>query len=394
MKVFQFLCGRAWGGACAVVLAITRALIERGDEVWVLSFDPETDRRFLEAGARLVRPPFWFRSINPTDLLLLGYFWRLCLREKFDLVATHTSKGGFLGRLAARMAGVPHVVHHAHGLSFCRPISPRAVRFYVALERFAAKSGDLIIAVNEHQRRLAVQLGVEVEERTCTVPNGIDLSRFEHADRDATRRRLGFNASTLLIGAVGRMEAPKGFPYFIQAIPRVLQRIPSAHFVIAGDGELRSSLELEAQRVGVADRTHFIGFQRDIPNILAALDIFAQPSLWEGLPVSLIEALAAGKPIVASDIEGNREIVDDGVTGVIVPPADSRALADALVDLALRPERAQHLGRNARHAAKERFSEERMVRQVLATYDRLLASAPRQTAPRPVLRRSTGAEQL
>jgi glycosyltransferase involved in cell wall biosynthesis len=394
MKVMQFLCGRAWGGACVVVLAITRALIARGDEVWVLSFEEETDRRFLEAGARLVRPPFWFRSINPTDLLLLAYFWELCRKEKFDLVATHTSKGGFLGRIAARLARVPHIVHHAHGFSFRRPLSPLAIRYFLALERIAAKSGDLIIAVNEHQRRMAVELGVEAAEKTCTIPNGIDLSPFGHADRDAIRRKLGFDSSAVLIGAVGRMEAPKGFPYLLRAIPEVVRSIPSAQFIIAGDGELRPELENEARRAGIADRAHFIGFQRDVPDLLAGLDIFTQPSLWEGLPISLIEALAAGKPIVATDIEGNREIVDDGRTGLIVPPGDSRALAAAIVSLASDPARAKRLGRSARTAALERFSERRMVRQVLSTYDRLVMGTRYETSPRPVLDNSTGVEHL
>ena len=394
MKVLQLLCGRAWGGGCVVVLAITRALIARGDEVWVFSFDEETDRRFLEAGARLVRPPFWFRPINPTDLVLLAYFWRLCRKEKFDLVATHTSKGGFLGRLAARMAGVPHIVHHAHGFSFRRPLSPRAIRFYVALERFAAKAGDLIIAVNEQQRRMAVDLGVEVAGKTCTVPNGIDLSPFDRLDRDAARRRLGFDDSAILIGSVGRFEAPKGFFHLIRAIPHVLRSVPSARFVMVGEGELRDELEREARRLGVADHIRFAGFQKDVPGLLAGFDIFAQPSLWEGLPISLIEALAAGKPIVATDIEGNREIVDPGKTGLIVPPADENALAEALVALALNREFARQLGRNAQTAARERFSETRMVRQTLAAYDRVIAGVRPDAAPQSILGSSARAGRL
>ena len=386
MKVFQFLCGRAWGGGCVVVLAITRALIARGDEVWVLSFDDETDRRFLEIGAHLIRPPFWFQSINPTDLLLLAYFGRVCKKQKFDLVATHTSKGGFLGRLAAHMAGVPHIVHHAHGFSFNRPLSGRATRFFVGLERFAAANGDLIIAVNEQQRRMAVELGVEKAEKTCTIHNGIDLTPFNRPNGTEARRRLGFDSSALLIGAVGRLAAQKGFPYLIRAIPRVLRSVPSAQFIIAGDGELKAELKQEAQRVGAADRIHFIGFQHDVPGLLAALDIFVQPSLWEGLSISLIEALAAGKPIVATDIEGNREVVDNGITGLIVPPADPDALADALVLLALDRGRARTLSENARSAANERFSETRMVTDILATYDRVVASAPGHAVQQPISR--------
>lgn len=375
MKVFQFLCGRAWGGACAVVLTITRELIARGDEVWVLSFDSETDRRFSEAGAHLVRPPFWFQSINPTDAILLAYFWRFCRRQRFDLVVTHTSKGGFLGRMAARLAGVPHIVHHAHGFSFNRPLSPRAKQFFVGLERFAAGMGDLIIAVNEQQRQMAVELGVERPEKTCTIPNGIDLRPFEQADGAPVRKRLGFDSSAFLFGAVGRLAPQKGFAHLIRAIPDVLRSIPSAHFIIAGDGELRNELLQDAERLGVRSHTHFLGFQPDVTGLLAALDIFVQPSLWEGLSISLIEALAAGKPIVATDIEGNREVVDAGKTAVIVPPADPGALAAALISLARDPDRTRFFGRNARIAANERFSEGRMVNDIVAAYDRVTAGA-------------------
>ncbi len=394
MKVFQFLCGRAWGGGSAVVLAITRGLIARGDEVSVLSFEEETDRRFREAGARIIRPPFWYRSINPTDLILLAYFTHLCRKEKFDLVATHTSKGGFLGRLSARMAGVPHIVHHAHGFSFNRPLRPLAHRFFVELERFAAKFGDRIIAVNEHQRQMAVGLGVEAAERTCTVANGIDLAPFDRADGSELRARLGLDASAILIGAVGRMEAQKGFKYFIQALPRIARSIPSARFVIAGDGELRPQLEEQARQAGAAGYTHFIGFQRDVPSVLAALDIFVMPSLWEGLPLSLIEALAAGKPIVATDIEGNREVVDDGETGLIVPPADSSSLADAVIALAADRPRAARLAQNAKAAARQRFSEQRMVQEILAQYDRLIAGAGQRMKPETVLGTPTRVERV
>src|SRR5581483_3383303 len=166
------------------------------------------------------------------------------------------------------------------------------------------------------------------------------------------------------------------------------------HCISAGDGELREELEMESRKTGAADRIHFIGFQRDVPQLLAGLDLFVQPSLWEGLPVSLIEALAAGKAIVATDIEGNREIVDEGETGLIVPPADSAALATAIISLALNPDRARQFGQRARVAARQRFSEQHMVERVLDTYDRLVVGSSCRATPQPVLGNSAGAERL
>jgi glycosyltransferase involved in cell wall biosynthesis len=371
MKILQVLCGRAWGGGSVVVLAITRALIARGDEVWVVSFEEENDRRFREAGAILARPPVWFHPINPLDVIPFLYFWNLCRREKFDLVATHTSKGGFLGRLAAHAAGVPRIVHHAHGFSFNRPLSPRMKRFYISLERFAARADHLIIAVNEQQRRMAVEFGVDRPAKLRTVHNGIDLRAFEWGDREATRGKLGFDESALLVGAVGRLAPQKGFTYLIRALPLVLAAAPEVHLVIVGDGPLKAELEREAYRAGVSEHVHLLGFRRDISNLLGAFDIFAQPSLWEGLSISLIEALAAGKPVVATDIEGNREVVDHGETGLLVRPADPDAFAEGLIALLLDRSLAKRFGDCAPRVALKRFSEERMVAEILAAYDGL-----------------------
>lgn len=369
MKVLQVLSGNAWGGGSVVVLAITRALIARGDEVWVFTFEQETGRRFAAAGAKIIRPPFWFDSIHPLDSVNLFSLWRLCRREKFDLVATHTSKGGFLGRLAARWAGVPHIVHHAHGFAFNKVLPPRTKRFYIALERFAARASDLIISVNDEHRSTAIELGIEAPERIRTIHNGIDVGAFTVSDRTAERRRLGFDDSTLLIGAVGRLAPQKGYIYLIQAFQLLAERFPSARLVVAGIGPLASELEGAARRLGVAGRVDFLGFRRDVAGLLAAFDVYTQPSLWEGHSISLIEALAAGRPIVATDIDGNREVVDHGETGLLVPPEDPKALADAIENLLTNPGLARQLAANARRAAIERFSQENMVRQNLEAYD-------------------------
>lgn len=378
MKVLQVLSGKAWGGGSVVVLAIARALIARGDEVWVYTYEQETGRRFAAAGAKLVRPPFWIESINPLDAIILFSLWRVCRREKFDLVATHTSKGGFLGRLAARLAGVPHIVHHAHGFSFNKVLSPLTRRFYIALERFAARAGDMIISVNDEHRSMAIELGIDSPDRIRTVHNGIDVSAFGNTDRKTARRNLGFDDAALLIGAIGRLSPQKGYVYLIQAFRMLSDWFPSARLVVAGIGPLANELDREAHRLGVANRVDFLGFRRDIAGLLAAFDVYAQPSLWEGHSISLIEALAAGKPIVATNIDGNREVVDHGETGLLVPAADPGALADALERLLKDTELARQLGTDARRAAMNRFSQEEMVRRNLEAYDWVRAAPNRK----------------
>jgi glycosyltransferase involved in cell wall biosynthesis len=173
----------------------------------------------------------------------------VCRREKFDLVATHTSKGGLIGRIAARLAGVPHIVHHAHGFSFNRALSPRGVRLCVALERLGARFGDFTISVNEQQRRMAVDYGIATRDRSCTVHNGIDLAPYVSGDGSAIRRQLGVRPDTPLIGSIGRLVSQKGLIYLIKAMPFILAEVPEACLVIVGEGPLLSELANRRRRL-------------------------------------------------------------------------------------------------------------------------------------------------
>jgi len=377
MKVLEVVCGGAWGGGSVVVRSIVQGLLARGDRVWVVCSDDENARKFAETGANVVRPPLWLRPINPFDAVPFAYLTGLCLKEKFDLVATHTSKGGFIGRMAARIAGVPNIVHHAHGFSFNKVLGPLSHKVFVQLERLAARAGDFIISVNGEHRSMAIRLGVEAPSRICTVHNGIDFRPHLEADGRKARRELGFKDSDLLVGSVGRLAPQKGFVHLVRAMPLLLAEVPAAQLILAGEGPLLTELEAEARQSGVGDRIHFLGFRRDVPELLAACDVFALPSLWEGLSISLLEALAAGRPIVATDIDGNREAIEDGKTALMVPAADPAGLAAALKEILTNPRLAATLGHNARLSAQERFSQERMVAQNLAVYDRVVAAGRR-----------------
>jgi glycosyltransferase involved in cell wall biosynthesis len=372
MKILQVLAGGAWGGASVVVLAITRALIARGDQVWVVCLDELTAERFREAGARTVGSRFWLRSISPLDLIPFVQLFRLCRRERFDLVVTHTSKGGVLGRLTARLAGVPSIIHIAHGYSFSEDVETASRKLYLAVEKIAARAGHLTVSVSEEHHRKAIELGVEKPETICTIHNGIDLTPFENARGAAARRSLNLGDGDIVIGTAGRLATQKGLEYLIRAMPHVLAKFSQARLVIAGQGPLDWELRELAQSLGVAQSVHLLGFRSDVPDLLAAFDIYVQPSLWEGLSISLIEGMAARRPIVATNIRGNREQIEDGVTGLMVPPRDPIALADAICRLLVEPELAEKLRANAYQVARERFSEMGMVQRHLAVYDRLV----------------------
>jgi glycosyltransferase involved in cell wall biosynthesis len=373
LKVFQILAGpgAGWGGGVVVVEAITRGLVEQGHSVCALCLSDIAGDHLRKAGAQIVTSSLWRRTINPfLDLAALWEIYQMCRREKYDIVNTHTSKGGFIGRIGARLAGVPLVVHTVHGYAFSTNHLPRWLAFiYTLLEKFATLFCDLIISVNAEDREAAIEKKVVPPGKIVTVLNGIDTARFENACAPAALRdELDPTGEAILIGSTGRLSTQKGFSYLISAMPLVLETYPNARLVIAGKGPLDEELDALIEELALSEQCRMLGFRDDVPELLSCLDIFVLPSLWEGLSISLLEAMAAGKPIVATDIRGTREVLEDGVDGLVVPSGDPAALAVGMISLIRDRERALVLGECARHKVKTAFSEEAMVRHTLDLY--------------------------
>jgi glycosyltransferase involved in cell wall biosynthesis len=369
IKVFQVLAGGPGGGGAVVVRALTERLMEEGCQVWVLCLSDEVSRRFAEVGANVVASHNWRREINPMDALAFYELFKLCRTEKFDIVHTHTSKGGLLGRIAARLAGVPIVIHTVHGFSF-NELTPRlATSFFVFLERIASRFCDVMISVTDQHRAMAIEKKMARPDKIITIHNGIDLGQFEGLpDAASIRRELGLERDATLIGTVGRLSSQKGQMYLLEAMPHVVREYPQARLVLVGDGPEEAEFKDLAVTLGVADHCRFMGFRRDVPKFLACLDIFVQPSPREGLSITLLEAMAAGRPVIATNITGNREVVEDGVNGVLCQPMDSMALANALIDLLENPEKARLLGARAREQVEQEFEEQMMLNQTIALY--------------------------
>jgi glycosyltransferase involved in cell wall biosynthesis len=371
MKILQVLCGGSWGGGAVVVRAIAEALLRRGDRVWVLCLNDEVARRFEEVGAISYRPHFWLRPINPLDAVPFVELYALCVKERFDLVATHTSKGGFLGRLAARLARTPHIIHHAHGFAFRECNRPAVRLFYIELERLASRCCDSIISVSEDHRQGAIRERVADDAKIETVLNGIDLRPFMCANRVTARQRLGFIDDDILLCVASRLAPKKGLEYLIQAMPAAIAHFPSIQLVLFGKGPMQKSLCRQTERLGISGHVHFPGFRPDIAQLLAGFDVILQPSLSEGLSISILEAMAAGRPVIACNIQGNREVIRNGETGLLVPPADRGALSEAIVRVLSDPRAAKIMGQKAARECRIRFSQERMIKQTIEIYDRV-----------------------
>jgi glycosyltransferase involved in cell wall biosynthesis len=353
-----------------LVLAQLRAVRDRGGRAigisapgpWVAELEAEGIEHFpLHSSTR---------SMSVTaDLRAARELWRIVRRERIDVLHTHNPKPGLYGRVVGRLARVPIVVNTVHGLYATEedPFAKRALVY--GLEGLAARCSDAELFQNPED--LALMQRLHCTRHARLLGNGVDLTRFDPSRFDAAARRairaeLGADDTTVLIGAVGRLVAEKGYPELFEATAALPERF---RLVVVGgdDPDKTDSLPPEVLARARAAGVRFLGHRDDVDRIYAAMDVFVLASHREGFPRAAMEATAMALPVVATDVRGCREVVDPDVTGGLVPVRDPRALRDALLDLGDATRRAR-LGRAARQRALEHFDERRVVELVLETY--------------------------
>ena len=314
------------------------------------------------------------RAIRPlADARALWDLCRLMRRFRPDIVHTHTAKAGVLGRLAARIAGVPVVVHTYHGHVLHGYFGPLANAIFRRLERLLGGRTDALVAVSESVRDDLVGLGVAGPDKIHVVPLGLELGNLTGTlPRGALRRPAGVPEGAPLVGIVGRLAPIKDVPTFLAAAVRVRQAIPAARFAIVGDGEERAALEAESRRLGLADAVHFHGWHRDMTAVYGDLDVVVNCSRNEGTPVALIEALAAARPVVATAVGGTPDLMAGGRHGTLVAPGDPDALAHAIVSVVRDPSPARARAACGRAHVLRHHSSERLVADVDQLYRQLL----------------------
>jgi len=330
--------------------------------------------RLSEAGVAVEIVPMK-REISPlADMRALRSLTDLFRRQHFDVIHCHSSKAGFLGRWAARKArSQAAVVYSPHAFAFQMRVCPRRRWLYVQLERWAGRWTDLLVCTCEGERSLAVENRIVPPERTAVVPNGVDLSRLVvGADGNAFREELGVPAEHRLVGSVGALAPQKGHSYLVEAARIVLEELPDTTFLVAGEGPQREKLTAQAQDAGLGERLQLLGQRDDIPRLLASLDLFVLPSLWEGLPYALLEAMAVGVPVVASDITGVTDLVRPGDTGWLAPPADAAALAATIVRALSQVQASAVMAGRARELVATEHTRERMLSALAEVYEGLV----------------------
>jgi glycosyltransferase involved in cell wall biosynthesis len=290
----------------------------------------------------------------------------------YDLIHTHSSKAGFLGRLTARLSGVP-AVHTPNGLYYLGQHGFKH-RFYRALEQQAGHLTTEMIAVSEGEREVIARDRLMKPDRLCVIENGVDASqirrRADSAEAHRLRAALNLNGRRPIVGAAGRMVPQKDPLTFVRAAARLKQAIPEAIFVWCGDGELRAETERLAAQVNVP--LIVAGHQENSAAIMRAFDVFVLPSIYEGLPFALLEAMALGLPIVATDIIGIRDVLGQEAAGWLTAPQDAAALAVTIARAWSEQEEARRRARTAQQLVEARFSVEHMVQQHLALYEHIL----------------------
>ena len=382
IRVVQIITKLELGGAQQLCLELCRRLDRRRFEA-VLVSGAEGElvaeaRRLPDVRFEVVGP--LVREVSPVaDAAALAALVRLLGRERRTaegplVVHTHSSKAGALGRLAARLAGVRHVVHTIHGYAF-HAWQPKVVRrLYQTIERVASRFADALVAVAEENRRTGIALGLFPPERCEVIAGGIDVAAFRRPPeaRERARAALGLPADSGVVGMVACLKPQKAPEDFVAMAARVRAAVPGTRFLIAGDGERRAAVEAAARAAGLDGDLRLLGWRRDVPDILAALDVLVLTSRWEGLPLVFPQAMAAGRPVVATNVNGAPEAVREGVTGYLVPPGDVEALADRVIDLLRNPDRRRAMGEAARSAAAA-FDVDAMTRRYEALYERLVA---------------------
>jgi glycosyltransferase involved in cell wall biosynthesis len=368
-----------------------------------------------ERGVMVNRIPGLEREISlRTEIPALGEIYREIRRFRPDIVHTHHAKAGALGRVAARAARVPIVCHTYHGHVFHSYFSPTKTKCFIRLERMLARWTDRLVVLSEVQKQEILGYGVGRPEQMAVIPLGLELDSFLQAEKQQGRVRaeLGMGGQVPLVGIVARLVPIKAHDLFLQAARQIAQVRPDVQFLVVGDGELREPLEEQALRLGlrvvshrpgappverlpaaqVADgraiqpcsAIHFLGFRSDLPALYADLNVLLLCSLNEGLPVTIIEALAAARPVVATDVGAVSDLVKPEVTGKLVRSGDAGGLAEAVLEQIAAPERAEAMARHGRRHIYPRLSIDRLEQDIRRLYSELAAArgiAPARIAP-------------
>jgi glycosyltransferase involved in cell wall biosynthesis len=367
--------------AHAFIAPLAKYLHHRGYEVAIACStgaqpDAPDDLRSREVpGARMYDVPIARTVRLIQDVVAILKLWGLIRRLRPHIVHTQTSKAGVVGRLAACLAGTPIVIHTAHAFPFHSQLPPPVRWCYIAIERWMARLTDLIIVDTESVRSDGLREHVvNAQEKVVTVPMGLDLQKFSPSKSGPgnLRAALGVRPQSLVVGTVARLVPDKGMDCFLEMAARILTVRNDVQFFIVGDGPIRGALQQRACELGIAPHIVFLGHRDDVRDLMEAMDVFVLPTKREGFGVVFAEAMAMGKATVGSRIGPVAEVVEEGVTGYLVPPDDAQGFAERVLGLLADEKKRLDFGTAGRRRVELYFDETRMCDSIEGHYRHLL----------------------
>ena len=332
-----------------------------------------------EKGAEPVMVPELGRDISlAKDIKAFFGLYSIIRRERPDIVHTHTAKAGALGRLAAILSGVPVKIHTFHGHVFDGYFDPFKARIFVLIEKFLGLFTDKVITVSSGVKADIIdRLGVVSDSKSAVIPLGFELERFLYCGNrhGEFRRRLGLSEGTLLIGIVGRLVPIKNHLMFLDSAKEMLNKRPKAdvRFIIIGNGESEKYVKEYSVKIGISGHVIFTGWIEDLVPVYADLDVVALTSLNEGTPVSIIEAMASARPVVATAVGGVMDLINDGENGFLVDTGDSAKFADRLITLMDDRSLRSNMGANGRRSVSAVYSKTRLLSDIKKLYQECLS---------------------
>ena len=382
ISVLQSITRLIVGGAQEHVMYIAALLDKNRYQVDILS-GPQTGIEgslIEEVRARdipLTIVPELVRQISPwKDFRALTKMAETMRNKHYDIVHTNSSKAGILGRFAARMAGVPIIIHTVHGWSFHDEMSSLTRGCYILLERQAAAFSNAITNVSNLDIETGLAAGIGSRQQYHLIRSAIPLHEFNSSnfDRSAVRKELDIPENAIVVGNIGRFSPPKNPMEWIQIATEISRMVDNVHFLLVGDGVLRSEVESLLKSEGLWKRTTITGLRRDVPRMLSVMDIFMFTSSREGLPRTIPQAMAMGIPVIANRVGGIPEVIQEGVTGYLCQPGEINKPAENCIYLINHPMKRAEMGRKGRAVVENEFSLDVMIEQTSNLYEELISN--------------------
>jgi len=336
----------------------------------------EKDIQILKSeGIEFTQCPFLLRRINIIkDLKAFFNIWRIIKKYNPLIVHTHSSKAGLMGRLAAKLAGTPIIVHTPHGHVFFGYFGPFKTKLFIIFEKLASRITDKIVALTNREKKDHILFKIAEEDKFSVIYSGIELNILKESsseEKQNLKKELGIPENSLIVGTAGRLVPVKGPEFLVKASKYIISKYPDTYFMFTGDGPLEQDLKRKALEMGISDNIIFLGWRDDLAKIISIYDIFVLPSLNEGMGRVLVEAMALGKSIVASNVGGIPDLVIHGKNGFLVPPKNPKELAKYIQVLLEDKDKREKMGLAGKEIASN-FTSERMVEKIANLYKKLL----------------------